>query len=73
MVRRVLKDNKVPRTYAGTRGAEALARAQGLLQDSWERARLGCVCSQALVWTRGASIGRISQKGKENRGTLVAI
>ena len=54
MVRRVLKDNKVPRTYAGTRGAKALARAQGLLQDSWERARLGCVRGQVLVWTRGA-------------------
>ena len=53
-VRRVLKDNKVPGTSAGTRAAEALARAQGLLQDPWERARLGCVSSQVLVWTRGA-------------------
>ena len=53
-VRRVLKDNKVPRTSAGTRAAEAPAQAQGLLQDSWERARLGCVSSQVLVWTRGA-------------------
>ena len=51
---RVLKDNKVPGTSAGTRAAEALARAQGLLQDSWERARLGCVSSQVPVWTRGA-------------------
>ena len=41
-VRRVLKDNKVPGTCAGTRTAEAPARAQGLLQDSWERARLSC-------------------------------
>ena len=53
-VRRVLKDNKVPGTRAGTRAAEAPAWAQGLLQDSWERARLGCVSSQVLVWTRGA-------------------
>ena len=53
-VRRVLKDNKVPGTCTETRAAEALARAQGLLQDSWERARLGCVSSQLLVWTRGA-------------------
>ena len=53
MVRRVLKDNKVPGTSAGTRAAETLAPAQGLLQDSWERARLGCVNSQVLVWTRG--------------------
>ena len=53
MVRRVLKDNKVPRTSAGTRGAEAPARAKGMLQDYWKRARLGCVSSQVLVWTRG--------------------
>ena len=52
MVRRVLKDNKVPGTSVGTREAEAPARAQGLLQDSWERARLGCVSSQVPVWTR---------------------
>ena len=50
-VRRVLKDNKVPGTCSGTR---ASAGAQGLLQDSWERARLSCVSSQVLVWTRGA-------------------
>ena len=53
MVRRVLKDNKVPVTSTGTRVAEAPSRAQGLLQDSWERARLGCVRGQMLVWTRG--------------------
>ena len=53
MVRRVLKDNKVPGTSAGTRAAEAPAGVQGLLQESWERARLGCVSSQVLVWTRG--------------------
>ena len=53
-VRRVLKDNKVPGTCAGTRAAEAPSQEQGLLQDSWERARLGCVSSQVLVWTRGA-------------------
>ena len=60
MVRRVLKDNKVPRNSMGTRAAEAPARAQGLLQDSWERARMGCVRGQVLVWTRGAKIARIS-------------
>ena len=54
MVRRVLKDNKIPGTCVGTRATEALAQAQGLLQDSWERARLGCVSSQVLVWTRRA-------------------
>ena len=52
--KRQLKDNKVPGTCAGTRAAEALARVQGLLQDSWERARLGCVSGQVLAWTRGA-------------------
>ena len=30
------------------------ARAQDLLQDSWERARLGSVRGQVLVWTREA-------------------
>ena len=53
-VRRMLKDNKVPGTRVGTRASEAPARAQGLLQDSWERARLGCVRGQVLVWARGA-------------------
>ena len=48
-VRRVLKDNKVPGTCAGTRTAEVPALAQGLLQDSWVRARLGCVSRQVLV------------------------
>ena len=52
--RRVLKDNKVPGTNTGTRAAESTARVQGLLPDSWERARLSCVSSQVLVWTRGA-------------------
>ena len=51
---RVFKDNKVPGTSPGTRTAEAPARVQGLLQDSWERVRLSCVSRQVLVWTRGA-------------------
>ena len=50
----MLKDNKVPGTSAGTRAAEAPAREQGLLQDSWESARLGCVRGQVFVWTRGS-------------------
>ena len=54
MVRRVLKDNKIPGTHEGRRATEAPAQAQGLLQDYWERARLGCVSSQVLVKTRGA-------------------
>ena len=54
MVRRVLKDNKVPGTSAGTWAVEAPAWVQGLLQDSWESARLGCMSSQVLVWARRA-------------------
>ena len=54
MVRRVLKDNKIPGTHVVTRATEALARVQGVMQDSRERARLGCVRGQVLVWTRGA-------------------
>ena len=70
MVRRVLKDNKVPGTRAGTRAAEAPAQAQGLLQDYWERARLGCVRDQALVWTReGMNRKNFSKRKRENRGT----
>ena len=53
-MRKVLKDNKVPETSTGTRAAEVPAGVQGLLQDSWERARMGCVRGQVLVWTRGA-------------------
>ena len=53
MVRRVLKDNKIPGTCVGMRATEAPAGAQGLLQDSWEKPRLGYVSSQVLVWTRG--------------------
>ena len=53
-VRREIKDHKVPGTSVRARAAEVPAWAQGLLQDSRERARLGCVSSQVLVWTRGA-------------------
>ena len=53
-IRRVLKDNKVPGTSAGTRVTEAPAWVQGLLQYSWERARMHCVRVHVLVWIRGA-------------------
>ena len=69
MVIRVLKNNKVPGTSLGTRAAEAPGWAEGLLQDSWERARLGCVCSQVLVWTRGLNRKNFSKRKRENRGT----
>ena len=52
-VRKVFKDNKVPGTSTGTRAAEAPAQAQGLLQDSWERARLGCVRGQVIIELEG--------------------
>ena len=59
MVRRVLKDDKVPGTSMGTRVAEAPTGAKGLLQDSWERTRLGCVRGQVLVWTgEGGGLNR---------------
>ena len=66
-VRRVLKDNKIPGTSAGTRAAEAPAQVQGLLQDYWERARLGCVSSQVLVWTRGAYRKNFSKRKRKQR------
>ena len=53
MVKRVLKDNEVTGTSTGMRAAEAPVGAQGPLQHSWERARVGCVRDQVLVWTRG--------------------
>ena len=68
-IRGLLQDKKVPGTSRGTRAAEAPARAQGLLQDSREKARLGYVSSQVLIWTSGARIRRIYQKEKENRDT----
>ena len=49
----MLKDNKVLGTRMGTRVAETPSGAQGLLQDSWEGARLGCVRGQVLVWSGG--------------------
>ena len=47
-VRRVLKDNKVPGTgdpgpgSARYKGSRSASPGQGLLQESWERARLSC-------------------------------
>ena len=65
MVRRVLKDNKVPGTSVGAKVAEALARAAGSAAGFLERTRLGCLRGQVLVCTRGACIGGLSQKEKE--------
>ena len=57
------------RTIRSLGPGQGTRRLKPWLQDAWERPRLGCVSSQVLVWTRGAWIGRISQKEKENRGT----
>ena len=65
----MLKDNKVPGTCAGNRVAEAPARAQGLLQDSWERARLGCVRPGACLDQRVLNRKNFSKRKRENRGT----
>ena len=66
----MLKDNKAPGTSAGTRVAEALGRGTGSAAGFWERARLGCVRGQVLVWTRGDLNRRNFLKRKrENRGT----
>ena len=65
----MLKDNKVPGTCTGTRVAKDPALVQGLLQDSWERARLGCVRGQVLVWTWGLNRRNFSKRKRENRGT----
>ena len=70
MVRRVLKDNKVPGTSVGTRVAEIPLWEQGLLQDSWERGRLGCVRGQVLIWHgRGLNRKNFSKRKRENKGT----
>ena len=69
MVRRVLKDNKVPGTCVGTRAAEALAWVQGLLQDSWERARLGCERPGACLDQGGLNRRNFWKRKRENRGT----
>ena len=44
-------------------------RPPGLLQDSWERARLGCVRGQVLVWPGDLSRRNFSKRKRENRGT----
>ena len=71
-VRRVLKDNKVPGTCVGTRAVEAPAQVEGLLQDSWERARLGCESSQVLVCTRGGLNRKNFSKRKRKWRLVVA-
>ena len=69
MVRRVLQDHKVPGTSAKTREVEAPGLVpEGLLQDSWERGRLGCVRGQVLGWTCGLKWDEIFKK-KKKRGT----
>ena len=54
MVRRVLKDNKVPGTSAGTRVAEAPGRDTGSVAEFLGESQAGLMRGQVLVWTRGA-------------------
>ena len=65
----MLKDNKVPGTSAGTRAAEALAQAQGLLQDSWESQAGLCEQPGACLDQGGLNRKNFSKRKKENRGT----
>ena len=65
MVRRVLKDNKVPGTSVGTREAEAPAQVQGLLQESWERARLSCEQAGACVDQGGLNRKNFSKRKRK--------
>ena len=65
MVRRVLKDNKVPGTCVGTRAAEAPAREQGLLQDSWETARLSCEQPGACLDQGGLNRKKFSKRKRK--------
>ena len=53
MVRRVLKDNKVPGASTGTRVAEAHCWGRRVCCRILGTARLGCVRGQVLVWTGG--------------------
>ena len=70
--RRVLKDNKVPGTCAGTRAAEALGRgagsAAGFLGESQSGLgeRPGACLDQGGLNTRN-----FSKRKRENRGTLL--
>ena len=58
-----------PGPVRGPGWLKPLDRGQGLLQDSWERARLGCVRGQLLVCTGRGGLNRrnFSTRKRENR------
>ena len=54
MVRRVLKDNKVPGTSTGTRVAESPDQGTGSAAGFLGESQAELCEHQVLVWTRGA-------------------
>ena len=70
MVRRVLKDNKVPGTSVGAKVAEALARAAGSAAGVLGESQAG-LCERSGAWLdQGGLNGRnFSKRKRENRVT----
>ena len=70
MVRRVLKDDKVPRTRAGTRAAEAPGRGAGSAAGFLGESQAG-LCEQpgACLDQGGLNRKNFSKRKRENRGT----
>ena len=69
MIRRVLKDNKVPGTSMGTRTADNPRPGAGSAAEFLGESQAGLCERPGACLDQGACIGRISQKEKENRGT----
>ena len=70
MVTRVLKDNKVPRTSAGTRAAEAPCRDAGSAAGFLGEGQAGlCERLGACLYQRGLNRRNFSKRKRENRGT----
>ena len=70
MVRRVLKDNKVPGTSAGTRVAKALPQGTGSATGFLGESQAG-LCEQPGVCLDQGGLNRnnFSKRKRENRGT----
>ena len=64
-VRRVLKDNKVPGNYTGTRAAEAPGPGAGSAAGFLGETQAGLCEQPGACLDQGGWIGRISQKEKE--------
>ena len=65
MVRRVLKDNKVPGTSAGTRAAEAPGLAAGSAARFLGERQAGLCERPGACLDQGGLLGGISRKEKE--------